>query len=767
MALIPKIPSLPRKEAPTKNTVAPVKVVSQDKNLANVGANIVDPQVIFSFNKDAITSIFGPNYIMVNNLIDLSNADEKDYKNGVITTFNPTTLVNFTYSLFHDDSLNGSLQLVDNNNTFERFLTQGLIAETRLTFYFSWGYGTNRYHWSGLHKGIITDITYNIHEGHKVVDIQFIANPKLDSSAMTTSQFDMVSIIEINNKSAELNRTTTSNDLLLKFDKREKSFGEVIERLVETAAATAYNKGNPFSEKINVEMGVIDWSQLSYVKELGKLRRKTKRSVITFGRSKENAHKLGLDLAYDRLTKDIECFSYNPRIIQNVEKGKLFPGGDKYRQEVILNPDQGDPIVLSVQLTQDQRELQAQKTQTAKALALAKRDLEEYHILANKPISEVGFPVQNKAERDERNEAAKIKKLEIKLDKLIVATSEEIYVVEKFPVLIYKKPDGVPAVPYFLKLIKILNERLGMNLKVVFDDTRDTSTLFIGNDILEHKSNSELALRSNFHKNLYGKTKGLRRIRSVITKNPVLEDWETQVLNLSYNGTNGLIEELTVDIALPEFFKVANRIYTFAAHPLSIDKKKTVYSLSELLKSRKEIKRLSEYYRTEISRNDRDNVKTGNDMFYEYLGILDDAQEYMDPTKPNADVVSFGTDFMRDLKSFVETEKKYIQRFVAHEILSVERKFINIQIKMLGIPELDQFQNMYYGRIVELEIIDPVDREHLEQKTPKSWLSGKYFIKGIKHDITLGDGYSMILNLHKSISDIPIINATRNDPKGT
>ena len=740
------------KQINTPNTgrvIPPSKVIAQDNKLANTGADTRDVQVMFSFNKEAITSTFGPDYIAVNNIVDLADATVEDIATGVITTFRPTTLVNFTYNLFENRSLEGSLNMVDNNDTFNKFMKQSILSESQFTIYICWGYGKNRYHWSSLHQVIINNVSYSLVEGYKLVDVQFQSNPNNeDDMRIFSTQHITVPTKFAVDGTGTLGKDFTGRNTL-KVNTLQRSIGSALHSLIRKVARDTYSLGRPFNDAVEVELELIDWDKLNYIKEYQKILKKP--DPYRVGPNKTITLRTGIrpkpaDIAFYSLTRDIKCLNYHKNTKFNISSGRSYPGGSKYIQEVIINPEDGDPIKVNATTSKELGKNLRRLDRLKKAYAYQKRQRADRSRAVN--LGPFGTPF-SVGGGDTQGFKDPLLTLKEKIDKLSKEVQEKskIVVDEKFPVISYDKPAGMAAIPYFEKFIKLLSDRIGIKLDIIFDDTRDHPTVYIGRDVLNHKTSSKLALKSNVLKNLYGDNKGLRRIRSITTTPTPIEDWETQDLNITYNGSNGLVELMTIDIEFVQFFRIANRVYQLAAQPVSQDRTKTVFKVEDFKKSEKELTKIYNAYKTGAETDSK--LDRGTNILGTYLDMMGNSSQYFKDKKAKVLVVSIDTNFVSKFTEFLQEERKYINNFIVNDILLAEKNWVNVQVSMVGIPELDQVQNLFYGRIVNLSIIDPVDREN----DPKFWLSGKYFIMGIKHKITLSDGYEISMSLYKTLTD--------------
>lgn len=688
-------------------------------------SDLRDIQVLISFNQEIIENVVkgdAIDFTQVRSIEDIESED--DFKRFAISTAAQNSLVNFQYSVFNNGTeLNGSIELVDNNDIFSNFIRQSVALGEYFNLYVAWGYGKNRYHWSLVHKVLITDINYNLHEGHKIVNVHFapiveMRNNKSEiSNVYTPIKKAKKLILDKTYRPTPVGQPRGELlDSKVKVRTRDREKEYIIADIIEYAAKACFANGLYGDAEVIIDTKDIRETLAKSNWEYKRASRiPSKTNVISIGGLSET------DKFWQIFCSEIGCLDYQRNIAPSSFTSTTAPGAAGYPLNTIL-PKDSSLIDLEEDLLKDIN---------AKIDVLKK----EYYMLKK------AYPgAQNLEKRNKLRKGYKQLIIEER-DKLFNIYNNISYE-DNYSIVSFYKPSGQPPIPYFTKFLKALNLRLGLNLKYAILDTTKRPQVVIGQDLSKLRNGLDV-LASNTNKKLFSSKTGLRKIRSINPQGKtLLEDLYTGQLNLTYNDKNSIIEKTTVDINIAELFSWVNKVFSFDTLRISSEGSEYKYNLEDMVKLARVIKQYIENY--SVEGKDLQNItnffkKTLN------LSVVKD-QSY----KKSEVVTTLDKELVENLEDFLVRNRARFCQAVAKDVISTEMKLVRVKVTFPGIPELDEINNLYYGRKVQLTVYDP---SPTKEKTNLELISGTYFIEGFRHEILVGEGYKTYLSLFKSIDD--------------
>lgn len=679
------------------------------REYAGYDADLRDVQFIISFNPKAIDSIVkgdSIDFTQVKSIQDLQSFE--DLENYVISTSNRDSLVNFFYSVMGEgDSITGGCELVDNNGIFLSFVNQRIAIASRewLSMYVVWGYGKNRAHWSSIHKVIISNISYNIHEGNKIVNIQF-ASQLEDASRNLKSE---IYISTPTKRPDSLGYRSFGDRAIINLKPNEPA--TVLTEIISQAAEHTFKYGLHSNTEIYVDKGQI----------LNALR-----DSKAFSDASMNP-----PLFWMRLASDVGAINYHPSIELSAFNGKYDPGSPDSLINTII------PILPRTDdYTKFRRDLETKIRKRLRDSILKNKNLSDIRSNPRRPSSDLvknnprkTIKLTEKEIQDERKR---------QLDKIYSNAGYR----DDFPVVTYFKPANVDPISFFRKFLSVINVRCGTNIRYVVDDTSDNLSVFVAQNFAQFR-NERRKLLPNFngrYKNLYSPKTGFRKIKSINPKGKkLIEDLYTGEINLSYNeNKSSLIEKLTVDVVFTEFFSWFNKVFNFSMYKIGeYQNVNDQYYLSNL----EPLVKVLNQYMKKFSYTDHSGVE-------DFLSIVNSHSIIKKELKKESLIVNIHKSVIDSVEEYLKLNRQQLIETVVRDLMETELNYLTVKIAIPGIPELDDFTILNYGRAVNLTVIDPSPNPEKEEV---KFISGKYFIKGFKHEITIGNGYTTYLNLFKPL----------------
>lgn len=676
-------------------------------------ADLRDVQVLLSFNEELVEQVIKGDAIDFTQIKKIEDINSPDYLNNfIISTAAQDSLVNFQYSVFNNGSdVNGSIELIDNNDIFFDFVSQSIARGEYFSLYIAWGYGKNRLHWSLVHRVLITDINYNIHEGHKVVNIHFA--PLLE---MRNDRGEISNIYTPLKEASKLKFKLSTNpitgkpipienrNVVVETRSREKEI--VLTDIIEKAAKACFSRGLYGDTSITVDSkGIQDALAASnWVRKRQTGRKKNDNlKADTFSDT---------DKFWQIFCSEIGCLDYQRSLGPASFSTTTAPGSEGHKLDHIL----------------------------PKGIELKKYEDDVKRIVTNIRKYHYGKPY---------DPTSKLKITTKILDKLY---NNLTFDNDTYSIITFYKPQGDSPIPYFNRFLNALNTRLGLNLKFFISDASRKPKVLIGQDILKLGGKEDL-IKSNINKKLFHPGTGLRKIRSINPKGKtLLEDMYDGTLNLTYNDRNSIIEKATVDINLPELFAWSNKLFHFDKLSIKDDDVFSLFYLSDLLTVTNSIKR---YLSTFAYNHDNKSL----DQFIKM--VSDTANETKGERSRSSVCINIQKELLDDVVDYIKRNRLLISQAIAKDFISLEMRLLRMTVAMPGIPEIDEMNNLYFGRRVKLTVNDPsITKDGPNQM---KLVSGIYFIEGFRHEILIGEGYQTYLTLFKAIDETMFPTGERGD----
>jgi hypothetical protein len=732
-----------------------------------------DVQVVVAFSKEAIENIINPEYIDFTQIKSIKDFDKtEDIYKFAISTTNQDSLVHFSYSLFGSEgnASQGALELIDTNDIFTTFLRQSFLNSTKsldskLNIYFIWGYGRDRKNWSLVHKSFITDVNYNIHEGYKVVNIQFepilvskklsrheiytrvaakkpsgisLKSKKGSPSGRTYKDIDGpnngngmgitggISLGKLARK--DLPIPTTDDKFYIDLKYREVS--EVVADIIETAADECFKLGI-IGSKLNIIVdreGIVEALKNS-------IRLPSVDSPFNDKLTRER--KLTrVDLLWVNLCREIGGLDYQPAIENpSVDfNGRFSPGSILSKPDTILPKDQKVQDIEN-KLNDELKTLKARK----------KKLLDQEDLFKTKSDKMLyGYRIRPRLDLIDQQ----VKEKEEEISKLYA--NSNLRYSSNFPLLVFYKPSNVHPLDYFNKFLKRINIRMKTNIQYMVSDVDDNIEVLVSPRPFVYMWENKMVstFKGNSFRRLYNPKTGMRKLHSInnikseVRKgvHKLIED-ENSNLNLSFNGYNSLIEKLSIDINFIELFSWDKSVFNFINTPVreDSDNKTVTFKL-------KDFKFLADI----VFKNSKGLAGVFKN-FEDIVGILtytyDNSEKELDTN--GEPIITLKKSLSDTLKDFLNENKATLAKSLITDLLQTESNFLVVNVSLLGIPEIDTVSEVFYGRKVNLSIFDPEPGGN--GKLIESF-SGEYYIKGFKHEIFLESGYTTYLVLQKALT---------------
>ena len=704
-------------------------------------ADLRDVQLIMSFNPQLMEEVVKGDAIDFSRVKSISEIQTpEDLNNYVIATANQDSLVNFNYSILDNgQSVDGSVELIDNNNIFLNFVNQSIVQDQLYNIYFIWGYGKNRYHWSLVHRSLIQDINYNIHEGHKVVNIRFSPIPKggknkieaharvyLREVKNTKLLYDETPDNLAGNKSkSNTRRVTGYNGTLVTTKKRDRI--EILIELIEKSTKELFRNSTYGESDLIIDTSDIRSSleETMATYRSGSRIPNTETPEAILGSITEE------DLFWKVFCSDISCFDYEKTLAPSSVFNGNSPGSLNHKIDSIIARTALNDIVTDLKRAIDRFN---------KKLALLEPKFKNL-----RTPGPVLYGHLLPSEQDKKDYADAVKGKKLAEDRLKVLHTNVKFSGD-FPAVKFSKPSGKESELFFRKMIKALNVRLGLNLKYFVSDLGKKPIIFVGQDVSRASKFGVDIIKANTNKNLFNNKTGLRLIRSINPKGDTpFENKDTGELYFEYNAKNSFIEKVTIDIIFPELFNWFNKRFNFTPINSNSNNKSEQYALKDLLPIASVIKSYLNKYRTN---NTKDNVELEDVI--SFLKIIKSSEKEQDSGNKEV-VISLNKPLVKGVEEFLKANRRLICQAVARDIQEFEVNFTRLTLAIPGIPELDEFSNLFYGRGVNVIINDPSPTE--KGKKELKFITGKYFMTGFRHSIQVGEGYTTYISLFKAFDE--------------